>query len=55
MKWSDLIETNKRKLKYMSNVHKTKDTSIQQKIETDFKAIEFKKVRSFLRKVSIQE
>lgn len=55
MKWSDLIETNKRKLKYMSNVLKTKDVSIQQKIESDFKEIEFKKVRSVLRKVSIQD
>lgn len=55
MKWSDLIETNKRKLKYMANVLKTKDISVQGKIETDFKEIEFKKVRSFLRKVSIQE
>lgn len=28
MKWSDLIETNKRKLKYMANVLKTKDISV---------------------------
>ncbi len=46
---------NKRKLKYMANVLKTKDSSVQDKIENDFKEIEFRKVRSFLRKVSIQE
>lgn len=55
IKWSALIESNKRKLKYMANVLKTKDVSVQDKIESDFKEIEFKKVRSFLRKVSIQE
>jgi hypothetical protein len=55
MRWSDLIETNKRKLKYMSAVLKTKDIDIQQKIESEFKEIEFKKVRSFLRKVNIQD
>lgn len=55
MKWADLIESNKRKLKYMANVLNTKDISVQEKIENDFKEIEFKKVRSFLRKVPIQD
>jgi hypothetical protein len=55
MKWADLLETNKRKLKYMSTQLKTKDISIQKRIEKDFNEIEFKKVRSFLRNVSIQE
>ncbi len=55
MKWSDLIESNKRKLKYLANVLRTKDISVQEKITADFKEIEFKKIRSFLRKVSIQE
>ncbi len=55
MKWADIIESNKRRLKYMANELKTKDISVQDKIENDFKEIEFKKVRSFLRKVSIQE
>ncbi|MBN8837194.1 MAG: ATP-binding protein [Sphingobacteriia bacterium] len=55
MKWADLLENNKRKLKYMSAQLKTKDISIQERIEKDFSEIEFKKVRSFLRTVSIQD
>lgn len=55
LRWSDLIENNKRKLKYLSGVLKTKDISIQSKIEKDFSEIEFTKVKSFLRKVVMQD
>jgi hypothetical protein len=55
IRWSDLIENNKRKLKYMSSILKTKDISIQDKIEKDFSEIEFTKVKSTLRKVVMQD
>jgi len=55
LRWSDLIENNKRKLKYLSNVLKTKDISIQDKIEKDFSEIEFTKVKSTLRKVVLHD
>ena len=54
MKWYDLIESNKRKLKYMANILVTIDISVQNQIKRDFSEIEFKKIKSVLRKVTIQ-
>ncbi len=53
MKWADLIENVKRKLKYMSAILETKDIDVQEKAERDFKDIEFGKVKSRLKKVAI--
>lgn len=55
MKWSSLIESNKRKLGYLSNRLKIKDVNVEEKIKTDFDEIEFTKVRSVLRKVSVKD
>lgn len=53
MKWSDLIEQNKRRLKYLSYVLNIKDVTVHDKIEKDFKDIELGKVKSILRTVSV--
>jgi hypothetical protein len=53
MKWSDLLENVKRKLKYMSNILNTKDIDVQEKAEKDFADIEFNKVSSSLKRVAI--
>jgi len=55
MRWADLLEANKRKLKYLSTQLKTKDISIQDRLEKDLSQIEFRKVRSYLRTVSLQD
>lgn len=53
MKWSDLIENVKRKLKYMSNILKTKDIDVQEKAQKDFADIDFNKVSSSLKRVAV--
>lgn len=53
MKWSDLIENLKRKLKYMSNILATKDVDVQEKAKRDFDNIDFGKGSSTLKKVAI--
>lgn len=53
MKWADLIENVKRKLKYMSNILQTKDIDVQEKAQKDFADIEFDKVSSSLKRVAI--
>lgn len=53
MKWSDLIENTKRKLKYMANILQTKDIDVQEKAQRDFEDISFIKVSSTLKKVAI--
>ena len=53
MKWSDLLENLKRKLKYMANVLKIKDFDVQEKAIKDFEEIDFSKVSSTLKKVAI--
>jgi len=53
MKWSDLIENNKRKLKYMANILETKDIDVQEKAKRDFEEIDFSKISSTLKKVAI--
>jgi hypothetical protein len=55
MKWAHLIETNKRKLSYLSSKLKIRDVKVEQKIKTDFDEIRFDKVKSVLRKVAIPE
>jgi hypothetical protein len=55
IKWSNLIESNKRKLGYLSSRLKIKDVNVEEKIRTDFEEIEFTKVRSVLRKVSVKD
>jgi len=53
MKWSDLIENLKRKLKYMSHILKTKDVDVHEKVKKDFEEIDFSKVTSTLKKVAV--
>lgn len=53
MKWSDLLEDVKRKLKYMSTVLNTKDIDVQEKATKDFADIEFNKVSSSLKRVAM--
>jgi hypothetical protein len=53
MKWSDLLENLKRKLKYMSNILSTKDVNVQEKAKRDFEEIDFSKVSSTLKKVAV--
>jgi hypothetical protein len=53
MKWSDLIENTKRKLKYMSHILEVKDIDVQEKAQKDFSDIEFNKMSSSLKKVAI--
>lgn len=53
MRWSDLIENVKRRLKYMSHILNTKDIDVQEKAERDFQDIEFNKVSSTLKKVAV--
>jgi len=53
MKWSDLLENLKRKLKYMSNVLNVKDVDVQEKAKKDFDEIDFSKVSSTLKKVAV--
>ncbi len=53
IKWSDLFENLKRKLKYMSTMLETKDFDIREKAERDFEDIELGKTSSTLKKVAI--
>ena len=53
MKWSELIENVKRKLKYMSSILETKDIDVQEKVQRDFKEIDFGKTNSRLKKVAV--
>ncbi len=53
MKWCDLIENVKRKLKYMAHVLETKDIDVQEKASRDFEEINFEKVNSTLKKVAV--
>jgi hypothetical protein len=53
MKWADIIENIKRKLKYMSNILNIKDVDIQAKVEKDFEEIDFNHISSTLKKVAI--
>lgn len=55
MKWGQLLETNKRKLKYLSTQLNIKDVSVEQKIKNDFSEISFERVKSVLRTVSVPE
>jgi hypothetical protein len=51
MKWSDIIENQKRKLKYMSFILQTKDIDVQKKASRDFAEIDFHKKSSILKKL----
>jgi len=53
MKWSDLLENVKRKLKYMANILETKDVDVQEKAKKDFAEIDFGRTSSSLKKVAI--
>ena len=53
IKWSDLFENLKRKLKYMSTILETKDFDVREKAERDFEYIELGKTSSTLKKVAI--
>lgn len=53
MKWSDLLENVKRKLKYMSSILETKDVDVQEKAKKDFEEIDFGRTSSSLKKVAV--
>jgi hypothetical protein len=53
MKWADILEDLKRKLKYMSAILKTKDVDVQEKASKDFAEIDFGKISATLKKVSV--
>lgn len=53
MKWCDLIENVKRKLKYMAHILETKDIDVQEKARRDFEEISFGKISSTLKKVAL--
>jgi hypothetical protein len=53
MKWADIIENLKRKLKYMSNILEIKDVDLQDKVQKDFEEIDFGRTNSSLRKVAV--
>lgn len=53
MKWADILENLKRKLKYMSAVLQTKDVDVQEKASRDFAEIDFGKISSTLKKVVV--
>lgn len=53
MKWADIIENMKRKLKYMSAVLEVKDVDVQEKASKDFEEIDFGRTSSTLKKVAI--
>jgi len=53
MKWADIIENLKRKLKYMSAILQTKDVDVQEKASKDFAEIDFGKISSTLKKSAI--
>lgn len=53
MKWSDLIENVKRKLKYMSNLLEVQDIDVQEKAKRDFSNIEFGRISSTLKRVAV--
>lgn len=53
IKWSDILENVKRKLKYMSAILETKDVDVQEKAKRDFEDIDFGKTSSTLKKVAI--
>ena len=55
MRWAQLIETNKRKLSFLSSKLKVKDIGVEKKINADFDEIGFDKVKSVLRKVAVPE
>lgn len=51
MKWSDLIERQKRKLKYLSNSLNIKDVDVQEKATRDFEEIDFQRTSATLKQV----
>lgn len=53
IKWADIIENMKRKLKYMSAILEVKDFNVQEKASKDFEEINFGRTSSTLKKVAI--
>ncbi|HYG15584.1 MAG TPA: ATP-binding protein [Bacteroidia bacterium] len=53
MRWVDLIENTKRKLKYISSALKVKDVDVKQKFESDFEEIDIDKLSSRLQKTDL--
>lgn len=52
MKWADLIERQKRKLKYLSNTLQIKDIDVQKKATKDFEDIDFQRTSATLKYVN---
>lgn len=53
IKWSELFENSKRRLKYMSAILNTKDVDVQEMAKRDFEEIDLGKIHSTLRKVAL--
>jgi len=53
IKWCDLIENVKRKLKYMSHILETKDKGVEEIARRDFEEVDFSKTNSTLKRVAI--
>ena len=54
VRWGQLLENNKRKLRYLSAQLQVRDKRVEQKIKEDFAEITFDNLRSTLRKVSVR-
>jgi len=52
VKWSDIIEQNRRRLTYMSNILKVKDIDVKARFEEDFDKINIDNLKSTLTKSS---
>lgn len=53
IKWSEILENVKRKLKYMAHILDVKDIDVQEKAKRDFEEIDFGKISSTLKKVAV--
>lgn len=53
IKWSEILENVKRKLKYMSAILETKDFNVQEKAKRDFEEIDFGRISSSLKKMAV--
>ena len=53
MRWCDLIDRQKQKLKYLSNALEIKDVDVKDKAAKDFADIDFQRTSSTLKQVSV--
>ena len=53
MRWCDLIERQRQKLKYLSNALEIKDIDVREKAAKDFAEIEFQRTSATLKQVMV--